>query len=154
MSLSSINLLIDALSEQYISNFLLNKFDIYLEDEIRLSDTAEQAFEHKGLYAFLLTKDKKTGIVYVGKSEGDNRLRQHLTGKNKDGTSLAPSVQTKNNKIKDAIQNKYNVKLALIEDEQFTKSSLGCLEVECILKGINQLQESQIKEQTWNTRIG
>jgi len=150
--LNSIHSLVDKLSNQYIEDFLVKGFDIYLKEGDTLSDTAKQAFQHKGLYAFIITKDKRTGIVYVGKSEGEGRIRQHLTGKNKDGTTIAPSVHTKNKEIKNAIKNGYNIKLALISDEQFTKSSLSCLEIECIIKGKEQLKSTQINEKTWNKR--
>jgi len=112
-------------------------------------------FNHKGLYAFILVKNGTRGIVYVGKSASNknNRLRQHLTGKNKRGTWLKTSVQHKNKKIKKAILDGYQVELALFSDPDFNESSLACLEIEVILLARTQLKNS-LNIPTWNTRIG
>ncbi|GEM_PF-4388382 len=154
MSVNSINLLVDILSNEYVKIFLSTGFNVFSNDDKSLSIEANNAFEHKGLYAFMLTKNGNTGMVYVGKSEGDDRLRQHLTGENKDGSILAITVRTKNNEIKEAIKDGYNVKLSLLSDEEFKKSSLGCLEVECILKGQKQLKGIWLDVNSWNQRVG
>ena len=154
MSLNSINLLVDILSSEYANTFLSTGFDVFSNDHKSLSTEAMNAFEHNGLYAFTLTKNGNTGVVYVGKSEGDDRLRQHLTGQNKDGSILAETVRTKNKEIEQATTDGFNVQLSLLNDNEFKKSSLGCLEVECILKGQEQLQGVSLGVDSWNKRVG
>lgn len=114
----------------------------------------ESIFPHQGLYGFCLCKGEKTAIAYIGKSEGDSRLRQHLTGKNKNGTQLAKSVNTKHREIKDAIANDFTVHLCLYSDVHFNKSSLACLEISVAMYSESDCAIIFPDLQHWNKRIG
>jgi len=154
MSIQSINLLSDRLA-QSILDAMLSKCDLeisYDTDGVLIGNF-DHTFNHVGLYGFILTKDNKSGISYIGKTENNNRLRQHITGKNKDGTPLKQSVSTKYNNIKNAIADGYKVWLSLYSSDDFNKSSLSCMEISCIRKGINQFESVFPNEKTWNKRI-
>lgn len=60
-------------------------------------------YNHSGIYVFTVEKESKIAVSYVGKSENDGRLRQHIASENKDGTDLKSSVKTKHNRIKESI---------------------------------------------------
>jgi len=108
----------------------------------------------KGLYAFIVEVDNSNIILYVGKSVGDDRLRQHLTGNNKDGTKLSESVSTKYNNIMSAINEGRTVKLSVYQNQDFTMASLAGLEIACIEKAKKDLQGLQCGIESWNERIG
>lgn len=156
MSIESINTLSEMMANQICDSFINGRhIEITYDNSNNLTGDAHSAFDHHGLYAFLLIRGNESGIVYVGKSEGDDRLRQHLTGKNKDGSNLSNSVSTKHNNIKKAISDGYNVELSLFSDDAFKKSSLSCLEIECILIGKEQIESVFGGEiASWNVRIG
>lgn len=67
-------------SRRYIRPFLrLNSvIEIYYPDSL-CNQEAKTCYSHRSLHAFVLVKDGMQGIIYVGKSEGDVRLRQYLT---------------------------------------------------------------------------
>lgn len=93
-------------------------------------------------------------VAYVGKSEGDDRLRQHLTGKNKDGTPLSQSVRTKHHRIKDSISRGYNVKVHLYSNLNFDKASLSCIELTALVIAKKNFAEKFPLEKPWIERIG
>lgn len=111
-------------------------------------------YSQTGIYSFILKKDNQTSIVYIGKNENGARLRQHITGKNKDGTHLKPSVKTKHLKIKESINEGFQVYLSNYEDCNFDKASLSAIEISIILY-LKTLQKNKKFPQNgeWNTRI-
>ncbi len=119
----------------------------------RLNQEASGHFLHVGLYAFVLELNGGTGIAYVGKTEGGERIRAHLTGKTKKGKDLAPSLGTKHKEIKAALKKGYKVYLALEKMDELKKSILSCLEIECILEGREQLKKI-LRIPSWNKRAG
>lgn len=125
---------------QYNNGELISKIDGYISFE--------------GLYAFIAVKENCTVIVYVGKSESDDRLRQHLTGKNVSGSKLKESVSTKFKNIQSAINNGWVVKFSVYGSQYFTKSSLAGLEVACIEKSQCNLLRSHCGIDSWNERVG
>lgn len=154
MSIQSINLLSDNLAQSILDAMLSEcNLKVSYDSSGNLIGDFKHTFNHVGLYGFILTKDNKSGIAYIGKTENDNRLSQHITGKNKDGTPLKESVSTKHNNIKKAIGDGYQVWLSLYSSDDFNKSSLSCMEISCIQKGVNQLESVFPKEKTWNKRI-
>jgi hypothetical protein len=112
------------------------------------------AFRHRGLYGFLLDKDDKSAVVYIGKSEGGDRLRQHLTGKNKNSGALAKSVNNKNMAIRSAIAQGFNVKLCLFSNEHFGKPSMSCLEISAAIYSKSDCSRVFPEIEHWNNRIG
>lgn len=156
MTIAQINSLSQTIATNIIAHFNSQTRQIVSYDSSgNLQGTFNSVFNHKGLYAFILVKNGTRGIVYVGKSasDKDDRLRQHLTGQNKDGNPLAQKLHHKNNKIKTAILDGYQVELALFSDPDFKESSLACLEIEVILLARNQLK-TNLNIPTWNTRLG
>lgn len=114
----------------------------------------EPAFAHQGLYGFCVTKGGRSAIAYIGKSESNNRLRQHLTGKNKDGSQLPDSVGNKHQQLKAAISSGFTVHLCAYSNNDFGKPSLSCLEIAAAIysKSDCALTFPEIKH--WNARIG
>lgn len=154
MSIKSINVLAENAAKEICDHFL--RLDSIMKISYPnnvLNQEATSCYSHSGLYAFVLVKNGVRGIIYVGKSEGDDRLRQHLTGKNKDGSILSKNTRTKHYEIKKAINDGYDVYLALMNDPDFKKSSLSCLEIECILQSTKQLKSS-LNIPSWNKRVG
>jgi len=154
MTIAQINLLSQTIATGIFNQFINQpgQSESYNSSGV-LQGNFSSAFNHKGLYAFILVKNGTRGIVYVGKSESDkDRLRQELTGQNKNGTPLK-STHHKNSDIKEAISNGFQVELALYPDPDFNKSSLACLEIEVILLAKDHLKTS-LNIPTWNTRIG
>lgn len=119
-----------------------------------LSGYPDSAFDHRGLYGFCIEQNGKSAVVYIGKSEQDTRLRQHLTGKNKNGTVLADSVGHKNKRIKEAIENGFLVYLCLYTDAEFGKASLSCIEIASALHAKSDMKKSFPQAKHWNVRIG
>lgn len=114
----------------------------------------ESIFPHQGLYGFCLCQGGKTAIAYIGKSEGDSRLRQHLTGKNKNGTKIADSVKNKHRELRDTIANGFTVYLRLYSDVHFNKPSLACLEIAAAMYSKSDCAVIFPKLEHWNKRIG
>lgn len=86
MSIKSINVLSDSLSQDIIddmtSDFFMNvSYDI----NGKLIGGFKHAFNYVGLYGFVLEKQSVRGVAYVGKTESDNRLMQHITEKTRMG---------------------------------------------------------------------
>jgi hypothetical protein len=155
MSIACINQLSHNIAASICHDFLvLQRLAISYAANGNLVGNFNSVFNHKGLYGFVISKNGIAGIVYVGKSECDDRLRQHLTGENKNGTPLASSVNTKHSNIKQAISNGFSVELALYASPYFTKSSLACLEIETINAGISTLTNTFPSISSWNQRIG
>ncbi len=155
MCVCSIDSLSEKIAKERCDLFLKKElhFEVTYDSDGRLNtnDNIKEAYNHKGLYAFILAKDNNYGIVYVGKSENSGRLRQHLTGKNKNDSQLAVSTKTKHAQIKNAIRDNYRVYLAMAKNSHFKKSTLSCLEIECISIGKSQLSSS-LNIPSWNLR--
>ena len=111
-------------------------------------------FSHQGLYGFLVSKKNKSAIVYIGKSEGKRRLRQHLTGKNLDGSPLSASVKNKHESLKRVISDGFTVHLCVYADRHFGKASLSCLEIAAALYAKSDCENVFPTLKHWNTRIG
>jgi hypothetical protein len=154
LGIDSINNQAHVFGKEICAKFLSEaKIEIRYDVDGNVSKVAEACFEHKGLYAFVLSRAGDTYIPYVGKAEKGGRLREHLTGKNKDGTPLADSVGTKYKNIQSAISAGYTVYLSLFSDPSFTKSSLAFMEAECIDQCKAQLLSFEGVD-TWNIRTG
>ena len=89
----------------------------------------EEAFSLQGLYGFCVTKGGRSAIAYIGKTESKGRLRQHLTGRNKDDRQLSSSVSNKHQRLKEAIARGFTIHLCIYSDNNFGKPSLSCLEI-------------------------
>lgn len=80
-----------------------------------LQDTIDQleCFKNKaGIYGLSITIDNESAFIYIGKSkELSNRVRQHLTGKNQDGTDIASTTHHHYKKICD-LATKPNINLS------------------------------------------
>lgn len=114
----------------------------------------EEFFSHRGLYGFLVSKNNKSAIVYIGKSEGKSRLRHHLTGKNLDGNQLSSSVKNKHDPLKKVISDGFTVHLCIYADPHFDKASLSCLEIAAALYARADCKETFPTLDHWNIRIG
>jgi len=114
----------------------------------------EDVFPHQGLYGFCVTKDAKSAIAYIGKSEGTSRLQQHLTGKNKNGSQIADSVGNKHPRIKEAIRRGFAVHLCLYSDNDFGKASMSCLEIAAAIYSKSDCAVIFPILKHWNERIG
>lgn len=101
-----------------------------------------------------MTKAERSAIAYIGKSEGQDRLRQHLTGMNKDGSPLALSVATKHRKLKETIDLGYAIHLCIFSDENFDKPSMSCLEIATAIYAKSDCAVAFKKFRHWNERIG
>ncbi len=155
MSISQINQIIFAFSQSVIEGLLLQENNpVTYNQKGELKGEFEHFYDHTGIYAFILKKKGKKAITYIGKSEEGDRLRQHLTGKNKDRTELASSVSTKHTKIKESISLGYEVFLAIYTNADFNKSSLMSVENESIFLGIENLQSTFPNLKSWNKRNG
>jgi len=114
----------------------------------------EAIFLHRGLYGFRITKDGKSAIAYIGKAEDGNRLRQHLTEKNKNGSAIAKSVSTKHKALKIAIRLGFDVHLCIYSDINFGKPSLSCLEIATAIYAKGDCARTFPTFKHWNERIG
>lgn len=114
----------------------------------------EAVYTHSGIYMFTIEKNGKKAIAYAGKSERDQRLRNHITGKNKDGSKLKDSVGNKHSSIKLAIQNGYKVKVHLFSSPNFEKASLSCVEIKLLEFAKDSLETTFPDEPKWIKRIG
>lgn len=154
MSIQSINVLSDSLSLDILNGMMSDFFmEVSYDSNDSIIGNFERAFNYVGLYGFILIKGNEKGVAYIGKTESNNRLMQQITGRNKDGTPLKDSVSTKHSNIKKAIHDGYQVWLSLYSNDDFNKSSLSCMEISCIQKGIVQLESAFPYEKTWNKRI-
>jgi hypothetical protein len=142
----------DNLYESVLNGGCSSKKVSYIDEQ--LVGEFEQIFLHSGLYFFILEKESKKVVAYVGKSENDQRLRQHLTKKNKDGTNLAESVRNKHENIKNAIANGFTVSVHLYSNKNFEKASLSAIEIKLLEKCKEQLKVVFPKEPKWISRIG
>lgn len=143
---------IDCLKNLYIGNIsgLCGEKIIYENDKPSLS---ECQCKLKGIYCFRLCKNKETMIVYVGKSENDDRVRQHIYGKNKDGSVLKISVKTKYKDIRNAIENGFECRLITIPLE-VRKSVLSLIELELISYYESRVNKEFYEKGMWNKRSG
>jgi hypothetical protein len=105
-------------------------------------------------YMGFVTKAERSAIAYIGKSEGQGRLRQHLTGKNIDGRPLADSVATKHQKLKEVIDEGYVIHLCLFADLNFDKPSMSCIEIASAIEAKADCFVSSKEFRHWNIRIG
>jgi hypothetical protein len=155
MSISQINQLVHQVSQAIIEELLLQEErPVTYNDRNEINGSFESIFDHVGIYALILKKNGQKAIAYIGKSEEGDRLRQHLTGKNKDGTQLASSVSTKHIQIKESILAGYEVFLSLYANKNFNKASLMSIENVSIFLGIENLGKSFPDLETWNKRNG
>lgn len=132
----------------------LPNYPLSLLENSEISGFPETVFDHVGIYGFSIERDNKIAIAYIGKAESGSRLRQHLTGKNRDGTPLKPSVSNKNNKLKSAIRDGYIVALCLFSDSNFDKASLSCVEIASSLYAREDCSIIFPAFKHWNERIG
>lgn len=114
----------------------------------------DNIFNHIGLYGFSIQQEAKIAIAYVGKAEGGQRIREHLTGKNKNGQTLAKSVNTKFFEIQKAIDNEFKVRICLFSHDALKKPSMACLEQELIIQSQTDFKTIYPQHPHWNQRIG
>jgi hypothetical protein len=131
-----------------------SRYPIKYDSAENLVGECEKIYTHQGLYGICVSKEEKNALIYIGKSEGNDRLRQHLTGKNKDGTPLKSSVHNKNKAIKQAINDGFSVHLSLYQNSDFGKSSLSCMEIAAALYAKKEFTSIFPEYEHWNTRIG
>jgi len=118
-----------------------------------------------GVYGVHISKNGSSAIIYIGKSKKlSNRVRQHLTGKNIDGSPLASTTAHKYEKIIELLRGgECNVKFFIWTNKKLTDIAtidyaLGVFEVLLIsasktdFKKINIQLENKLKH--WNLRIG
>lgn len=155
MSIQQIDTLAKQVAQQILDLFLSEKRQakplVYVNNV--LSGDFEREFCHRGIYGFRLTKDGAAVIAYIGKTENDGRIRQHLCSLNKDGTPLAPSVRTKYARIQEAVLNGFAVELCLFADPAFTKASLACVEIAAEEIALRQCQATFPSLHPWINRI-
>jgi len=147
----------EALAKIIIRDFKNEDIPNYLveyDSSGNLMGNFEEIFAHYGLYGFRVTKAERSAIAYIGKSEVENRLRQHLTGKNKNGSPLANSVATKHKKLKEAITQGYKIHLCLFSDVNFNKPSMSCVEIATAIEAKADCSVSFGEFKHWNERIG
>lgn len=157
MSISEIEVLAESVANTIIDRFIAENSESYsVEYDCHglLKEDFEKHFVHRGIYGFRISKGEKTAVAYIGKTENDQRLRQHLTSKNKNGTALSSSTRTKHGKIKEFIQNGFSVSLCLFSDPAFCKPSLSCVEIATTLLAKQQFKKEYPEETHWNSRIG
>jgi hypothetical protein len=145
------------LAKTLVENFKADIGQSYLvqyDDKGDLHENFDSIFSHCGLYGFRITKDQKSAVAYIGKAEGGVRLRQHLTGKNKDGSVLANSVRNKHKALKAAIASDFAIHLCLYSDINFGKASLSCLEIATAIYAKDDCAETFPSFKHWNERIG
>ena len=160
MSVHMLKALIDEVAEHVLGLMNSNPgscFDLYinpLDGNRSLAGYPSDAFTHRGLYGIRLSKDGRSAIAYIGKTENDNRLRQHILGENKNGAELANPGSCKNQEIRRAIANNFQIQLCLFKDPDLDKPTLSCLEIACILKARTQFIEAFPTFEHWNKRVG
>jgi len=107
------------------------------------------------IYAIIVKKYNRKGIIYIGKDCKKSRLRQHLTNKNKNGEILKKSVKTKHKDIINIINEQYTVTVSLYSKKYLSKSILSYLEIliaEYSKKEFKNIFNNDIDH--WNKRIG
>lgn len=157
MSISKIENLANTLATEIVADMKTaaqNRYLIKKNSQGDLSGYPDSVFDHQGLYGFCIEQNGKSAVIYIGKSEQDNRLRQHLTVKNKNGTSLSNTVRHKNKNIKEAIENGFTVYLYLYANAKFGKASLSCIEIASSLHAKSDMKKIFPNTKHWNERIG
>jgi hypothetical protein len=159
MSICKIENLAKNLAQQIIneikgSNYTQRQYLIQCNTSGDITGYTPDVFSHRGLYAFRISKGAQAAVAYIGKSEGESRLRHHLTGKNKNGTPLAISVRHKYIKLKKAISQGFCVNLCLYENNDFGKPSLSCIEIAAALHARDDCAATFPDFEHWNERIG
>jgi hypothetical protein len=132
--------------------------EITFDKSGHLSGDFNEDYNHVGIYAFIISDDKLESMTYVGKAEGGERLRQHLTGRNKKDGKPLKSTSTKHHNIIKAIKDGYKVELALYTHPEFEKLTLISVEAGCIislkLESKDKKYASFPKPGSWNIRVG
>lgn len=157
MSILKIKNAAHEMAVQIVESFKGKKTPIYAiayDDRGCLIGDFRDVFSHQGLYGFCMCKGGDLAVVYIGKSENGDRLRQHLTGKNKNGTKLETSVGNKHSKLKEALVGGFEISLCLYSDDDFDKPSLACLEIAATLYAKRDFAEKFPNVDHWNQRIG
>lgn len=156
MSVIHIERIASKLAKQIVDSFTTNSSSAHIvnfDPSGFLVGNFEKIFSHRGLYGFLVSKNNKSSVVYIGKSEDGKRLRHHLTGKNLDGSQLAVSVKNKHKQLKQVISDGFTVYLCLYSDPNFGKASLSCLEIAAALYARANCRNVFPRLKHWNTRI-
>lgn len=86
MSISQIENLANTLATEIVADMKTaaqNRYLIKKNIKGDLSGYPDSAFDHQGLYGFCIAQNGKSAVIYIGKSEQYNRLRQQLTEKTK-----------------------------------------------------------------------
>ena len=157
MNINKIELLASEEASSILKNFLSSEnigYAVEYNGNGTVKGDFNSQFSHRGIYGFRVAKDAKSAIIYIGKAENDDRLRQHLQNLNKNGSPLASSVRNKHSKIKQFIAKGYTVTLCLCSNPNFKKASLSCIEIATALKAKEGFLVIFPKEIHWNERIG
>jgi hypothetical protein len=121
-------------------------------------------FKHKaGIYGVYITDNTNSAYIYIGKSKDlSDRVRQHLTGKNKNETDIASTTHHKYKEICELVTNK-NIKVSFfiwtnkkLTDDINVDYYLGALEALFIAKTKNDFEmlDKSLNLKHWNLRIG
>jgi hypothetical protein len=136
----------------FLSHEIIARPVIYDGDDLVGDFTNE--FSHRGIYGFRVEKNGEAAIAYIGKAENDGRLRQHLCCQNKNGSQLSDNTRTKYVRIRESIKKGFSVDLCLYSDPDFTKASLGGIEIAALEQAREQFKAIFPEESPWIARIG
>ncbi len=119
-----------------------------------------------GLYGVSINYKGNCEFIYIGKNKNlSNRVRQHITSKNKDGTILSKSVSTKYNNIVNLVNDSRNFRVQFFvwtnkeldkyKDHNYYLVVLETLVLKKVKKEFNRFNsEYGLQLNHWNLRIG
>ena len=157
MTIKSIKTIANKLSSEIFSaaqTCTLVSKELSYDQKGKPNGDLSEVYAHSGIYLFTIEKESKFAVAYVGKSENDSRLRQHIANENKDGTRLSESVRTKHSNIKEALRKGFKVKVHLYSNADFDKASLSCIEITALELAKGKFKSIFPKEKQWIKRIG
>lgn len=96
-----------------------DKLQIDFNGKTGTEENYNAILSHIGLYGIVIEKEEKSALAYIGKTEDGIRVREHLTGKNKNGTPLIDNAMRQHQNIKKAIQKGFKVKITTYFNETF-----------------------------------
>ena len=122
----------------------------------------DEVLEHQGLYAFRVSYQEKSALIYLGKDEKGKHLRQHLTGKNKNGISIKASGHNKYEFMKRFLKTHPDIvlSLCLYTHLSFDKASLAGVETAAAISAKMDFEQTFISTEKfksikhWNHRLG
>ena len=155
--ISAINHLVEDVAADIFNGFITSTTESYAveyDSHDALKGDFDRHYLHRGIYGFRISKDGKMAIVYIGKAEKDDRLRQHLLSQNKNGNRLASTTKTKHEEIKKFLAKGFSIDLCLYSDPALFKATLSCIEIAVALKAKKDFTKIFPEETHWNKRLG